>query len=126
MVNVHQGVLAGDRVSYSMSFVAPEKCNIAVVPFGYSEGLDKRLSTCTKFLINKKGAVFWAKIAGEICMNLSCINCFNNDIRVGDSVQIISEVSGFDNSVDVLGQKSGISNYELLIRLNSNIKRVII
>jgi alanine racemase len=116
----------GDKVSYANSFELKESSNIAVIPFGYSEGLDRRLSNSAKFIVNEDKNPFWAKIAGNISMNLCCINCLNRDIEIYDKVKIISEEGKMDNSVDILSDKAGMLNYEFLTKLNSNIKRKII
>lgn len=126
VVNVHNQLSEGEKVSYAESFVNDNKNNIAVIPFGYFEGLDRRFSNCAKFLFNKNNSIFWAKIAGNVCMNLSCINCFDNKIEIGDKVQIISEINDLENSVENLCKKINIVNYELLCRLNNRIKRKIV
>jgi alanine racemase len=125
IVSVHK-LKTGDRVSYNDNFRLEEDSNIAIIPFGYFEGLDRRFSNCAKFLFNKNSDIFWAKVAGNVCMNLSCINCMNREISIGDKVQIISEINNMENSINNLSNKIEIINYEMLIRLNSNIKRKII
>ncbi|MCK9439146.1 MAG: alanine racemase [Patescibacteria group bacterium] len=122
-------VKKGSKVSYSNSFVAEDDCNIAVIPFGYFEGLDRRFSGCIKFLFNKnkdKNEIFWVKIAGNVCMNLCCINFLNKDFNVGDRVQIFSDNNDMDNSIQNLSNKINIISYELLSGLNHSIKRKII
>jgi alanine racemase len=116
----------GDKVSYASSFELKEDSTIAVIPFGYSEGLDRRLSNSAKFIVNEDKDPFWAKIAGNISMNMSCINCLNRDVKVSDKVKIISETGKMDNSVDILSDKASMLNYEFLTRLDSSIKRKII
>lgn len=125
VTSVHR-LKAGEKVSYNNSFLLKEDSNIAVIPFGYSEGLDRRFSNCAKFLFSKNNDVFWAKIAGDVCMNLSCINFLNREVKVGDRIQVISDINGMENSISVLSSKTGVINYEMLIRLNSNIKKTII
>lgn len=119
-------VKAGERVSYNDSFRAEQDLNIATIPFGYFEGLDRRLSSCAKFLFTNKNDVFWAKIAGNICMNLTCINCLDREVRLGDEIKLISEIKDMDNSIENLSKKIDIINYEMLIRLNCSIKRIVI
>lgn len=119
----------GAKVSYNNSFKAEEDCNIALIPFGYYEGLDRRFSNCIKFLYKEnkgKGEYLWLKIAGDVCMNLSCINFLNNDFEIGDRVQIISDIANMENSIEKLSQKANIIKYELLVKLNPSIKRKII
>ncbi|HPT08219.1 MAG TPA: alanine racemase [bacterium] len=117
---------AGEQISYGDSFRLENEATIATIPFGYFEGLDRRLSNCAKFLFNKNNESFWFKIAGKVCMNLTCINCQNREVEVGDKINIISDTRNMDNSIDNLSDKIGIINYEFLIRLNQNIKRKIV
>ncbi len=119
-------VKAGEKVSYSNDFKAEQDLNIATIPFGYFEGLDRRFSNCAKFLFTNKNEVFWGKIAGKVCMNLTCINCLDREVKLGDEVKLISEIKDMENSIESLSKKIDIISYEMLIRLNSNIKRVIV
>ncbi|HOZ53431.1 MAG TPA: alanine racemase [bacterium] len=125
ITSIHK-VKTGERVSYSNSFRAEQDISIATIPFGYFEGLDRRLSNCAKFLFTNKNNAFWAKIAGNICMNLTCINCLDREVKLGDEIKLISEIKDMDNSIENLSKKIDIINYEMLIRLNNSIKRIII
>lgn len=125
-VSAIHNIKEGDKVSYNNSFIASQDSKIALIPFGYTEGLDTRFSNCAKFLFSNEKEVFWAEIAGKVAMNLSCLNCGNREVQVGDEVNLISELKDLDNSVENLSKKIGISPYELLVKLNANIKRVII
>jgi alanine racemase len=117
---------AGDKISYNNSLTLENNSNIAVIPFGYFEGLDRRFSNRAKFLYNQDKDVFWAKIAGQVCMNLSCLDFKDREVQVGDRVKLISEINNMENSVEKLSQEIGIINYEILVNLNSSIKRKII
>lgn len=125
IVNVHK-IKAGEKVSYANSFIAPTNLNVAIIPFGYFEGLDRRFSNCAKFLFKKDNDIFWAKILGNVCMNLTCLNCQNREVLVGDKINIISEIKNMENSIHNLSDKINIITYEMLVKLNPNIKRVII
>lgn len=125
IIAVHR-LRAGQRVSYGHSFEADQDLNLAIIPFGYSEGLDEKLSNCAKFLFTNKNEVFWGKIAGKVCMNLVCINCLDKEIVIGQGVKLISEIGKLDNSIENLSKKMAHSSYETLVRLNSNIKRIVI
>lgn len=125
VVAVHK-LKAGEKVSYANKFVLEEDSNIAVIPFGYFEGLDRRLSNCAKLLHSVKDDIFWAKIAGQVCMNLTCLDFKNREVKVNDDIKIISELKNTDNSLENLSQQIGVITYELLIHLNPSIKRKII
>lgn len=118
-------VLKGERISYDNSLELEDDSNIALIPFGYYEGLDRLLSNCAKFLFSNNKDIFWVKIAGKVCMNLTCLNFLNNEIILGKRVNLISEINGFPNSVENISKNSNKINYETLVSLNSNIKRLI-
>jgi alanine racemase len=120
-----QKIKRGDKVSYSETYEAKTDTNIALVPFGYYEGLDRRLSNRAEFLVMGQRK-FWAQIAGRVCMNLICLDCANNRIRVGDQVEIISPVKGDPNSIDNLANISQNIPYEVLVKLQGNIHRRIV
>lgn len=60
----------GDCVSYGCKFTAKQNMKIGIIPAGYYEGVDRRLSN--------KGYVFYGnlkcKILGRVCMNLTVID----------------------------------------------------
>ncbi|MFA5420535.1 MAG: alanine racemase [Patescibacteria group bacterium] len=125
VISTHK-IKGGDKVSYSNSFIAKEDTTIAVIPFGYYEGLDRRFSNCTKFLFNDKKGFFWGLIAGKVCMNITCINCFNREVSVGDRVQIFSELKDAENSIENMAKKIDVITYEILTSLKSNIKKKVV
>lgn len=116
---------AGQSASYNESYIAKQKTKIALIPFGYFEGLDRRLSkqACFKILDNEKKA--FVKIAGNVCMNLSCLDLENNDVQVGVKVKIISSNRNEINSLENIGRLGG-GIYETLIRIQANIRRKIL
>jgi alanine racemase len=125
IINTHN-IKKGDKVSYSNSFEAEKDTKIAVIPFGYYEGLDRRFSNSAKFLFSKKNDIFWGVVAGKVCMNITCINCLDREVEKGDKVQLISENKDMDNSVENMAQKIDTISYEILTNLKSNIKKKIV
>jgi alanine racemase len=120
-----QSLEAGEHASYGDSFIAKQATKIATIPFGYYEGLDRRLSNEAQFLIYSANDIL-AKIAGRVCMNLTCLEVGSEDIDIGDEVQIISSVKEAVNSIDNLANLMDTIPYEVLVKLQANIRRVII
>jgi alanine racemase len=120
-----QNLKAGDSVSYGETYRATADTKIALVPFGYYEGLDRRLSNLAEFkiLANK---VFVGRVAGRVCMNLVCLDCGQNDFKVGERVEIISLNSNDPNSLYSLANIGQTIIYEILVKLQANIRREII
>jgi len=121
-----QDIVAGESVSYNETYRAAGATKIGVIPFGYFEGLDRRLSGRARFLVHSDEASFWAPVAGRICMNLSCLDCGQQAVTPGEEVQLVSSISINPNSMANLATLSGMSIYELLTRFQANIKRKIL
>ena len=120
-----QDLRAGDKVSYNETYIAVNDTKIALVPFGYYEGLDRRLTSQAKFLV-QSAPDFWAQIAGRVCMNLICLDCGQNNFQIGNRVEIISAQLESPNSIDNLANISQTISYEILVKLQTNIHREII
>ncbi|MEI7451908.1 MAG: alanine racemase [Candidatus Falkowbacteria bacterium] len=124
-VSATQDLKPGDSASYNESYIATKATKIATIPFGYYEGLDRRLSSLGEFkIMNNKP--FFAKIAGRVCMNLTCLDCQDNDVAIGDRVELISLDNSAPNSVNNLAKLENTISYEILTDLQSNIHREII
>lgn len=121
-----QSLKPGETVSYSETYRANDDIKTAVIAFGYFEGLDRRLSSRAEFLVQGIERDFWAKIAGRICMNLTCLDLGHNQTAVGNKVELISSNPANPNSVANLARLMNTISYELLVKLNQNIRREII
>lgn len=121
-----QILAAGESVSYNEDYRATGPMKVAVVPFGYFEGLDRRLSNKAKFLVRTETGDFWARIAGKVCMNLTCLDINNREAALGDIVEIISSEQGQANSVESIASLIGTIPYEFLVKINPAIRREII
>jgi alanine racemase len=121
-----QKIKSQEIVSYNENFTTQKNTTIAVVPFGYSEGLPRHLSNQGKLKVITKDKSFFAAISGNICMNLTCIDLGNNKAQIGDKVQIVSIIPAEENSFANISNLADTIVYEPLIRLASNIRRKII
>lgn len=121
-----QEAKAGESVSYNENYHVREATTIGVIPFGYFEGLDRRLSNQAKFLVISAKQNFWSPVAGKICMNLTCLDIGRRLVKIGDRVQIVSANSVDPNSIANLAGLSAMVIYELLVKFQANIRRKII
>jgi len=121
-----QHLQVAETVSYNETYRANQETNIAVVPFGYFEGLDRRLSNRAQFMIESRPEIFWAKIAGRVCMNLTCLELGQNKPKIGDIVKIVSAKREDHNSVSKLAALCDTIPYEFLVKLQPGIRREII
>lgn len=121
-----QDVGAGDKVSYNGVYEADASGKIAVIPFGYYEGLDRGLSNKASLILETAGKRYPVKIAGRICMNLCCLEINDINVTIGDRVEVVSWNREDINSLENLAKISGRISYELLVGFQSNIRRIIV
>ncbi len=109
----------GDTVSYNRTFTVKTATNIGLIPVGYFEGFDRRLSNCGVVKYRHR----FYNVAGRICMNLACLNFKNTVPQIFDSVEIISPNPDDKNSIKNMARLVKTIPYEILIHLHSSIRR---
>ncbi len=110
----------GDKVSYGGTFVALKKMKIGVVPVGYFEGLDRRLSNKGFVKINGN----YAPILGRVCMNLVVVGLDKIKAQLWDEVEVVSNNSGEKNSIENMARLSETIPYEILVGWDGSMRRV--
>lgn len=110
-------VKKGQSVGYQNSFTAEEDMQIAIIPVGYADGLNRKLG-------NQNGQVFIkdsaCKIIGDVSMDSFIANVSNVNAEEGEIVTIFSpkySVSKLANDLDTIP-------YEIMATLNRRIKRI--
>jgi len=111
----------GEKVSYNGTFSAPRKMRVGVAPFGYFEGLDRRLSNAGFFQIGEN----FGKICGRVCMNLTVFE-IPKTAKIGDEIGILSENPAAKNSAEKIAKMTGTIPYEVLTRISPTIRREIV
>ena len=112
----------GTKVGYGGTYTTKKSTRLAVLPVGYWDGLDRKLSNNGQVLIGGKKC----PIIGRICMNLTMIDISKiKTANVGDSVVIIGKQKNADISVDELAKQVGTINYEIVDRINPLITRIV-
>lgn len=106
-------------VGYGLTETVKRDSRVAVLPIGYWDGYDRKLSSIGEVLIRNKRA----KILGRICMNMAIADV--TDIpkaRVFDEVVLL----GRGITADELAKKIGTINYEVVTRINPLIRRIMV
>ncbi|HAJ77926.1 MAG TPA: alanine racemase [Clostridiales bacterium] len=107
---------AGSSVSYGGTFVTKKTTNIAIVPIGYADGLNRSLSNVGKMIVNGK----FAKIVGNICMDQCMLDVTDiPDVKEGDEVTVIGKSGFLEISADDIAKDQGTINYEVLCNFNN-------
>jgi len=121
-----QKIQAGETVSYNAAYKAEREEHIAVIPFGYYEGLDRRLSNKAIFQLLHDNNKVEVKLAGRVCMNLTCVRLDREEVvSIGDRVVLVSDNKDDINSLGNLAKIQGTIVYELLVKFQANIRRII-
>ena len=107
----------GSEIGYGASFIAKEDLVVGIVPFGYADGLNRKLSS-------KNGVVVVQNIScpiiGKISMDSCMINLKKTTAKIGDEVIIFGE----ENTISSIANKLKSIPYEIFSILNRRIKRV--
>lgn len=110
----------GSCVSYGCDFVSEKKMKIAVLPVGYSDGLDRKLGNVGHVLIKEKKA----RIVGRVCMNMMVVNISGiAGVASEDEVVLIGNQGKQKITADDIAKQTGSINYEVLARLRESIAR---
>ncbi len=113
----------GEKIGYDFTFTATKRMKIAIVPAGYNDGVDRRLSNTGFMLVKNKPC----QILGRVSMNITIIDVTGiPGAKAGDEVVIFSNRNGDKNSLVNISRATGIIPYELLAHLPPTTKREMI
>jgi alanine racemase len=113
----------GDRIGYNGTFIVKESMKIGLLPLGYYEGVDRRLSNKGSVLIN--GTV--CPILGRVSMNMTTVDLSDvKNPKVGDEVIIYSDNQSDVNSLINSAKTAGSIPYELVVHLAESVRREVI
>lgn len=114
---------AGDTVSYGRTFKADKDVKLALIPCGYADGFNRRLSGQWYVTIRGKKA----PVCGRICMDQTLVDVTDiPDIQTGDVVTVYSDEIDGGNSFTAAAEKIGTINYELLCAVGTRVPRIYI
>ncbi len=114
-------VLQGEQIGYNGTFTAPADIHIGILPIGYANGIDRRLSNKGVITITKQQC----RILGRVSMNITTIDISNLKQIENQStnVVVISEDPQAINSLENISKICETISYELLIHLDPSIRR---
>ncbi len=116
-------VPANFPIGYGLTYITDREKKIALIPQGYSDGYDRGLSNNSFVLIGGREC----KVLGRIAMNMFVVDVSNiKDVKVEDGVVLIGRQKDREVSAEILAEKIGTINYELVARLNPLLPRIIV
>ena len=112
----------GEAVGYGLTYKTFNKAKIIVVPVGYYDGYDRKLSNTSQVLVNG----IKAPVRGRVCMNMFMADVTHlRRVSVGDPVILLGGAGQERVDADMLAEWSGTINYEVLSRINPLIPRIV-
>ena len=113
-------VEAGDYIGYGLTYQASRRMKIAILPLGYFDGYDRKLSNSGRALVG--GRV--APVVGRVAMNMTALDVTDTDVRLDEEVVLIGRQGKLEIRVEELAEKIGTIAYEVVSRINPAIPRI--
>jgi alanine racemase len=114
-----KGVRPGEGTGYGLTWTTSEPRTIAIVPAGYADGLDTRLSGRASVLIRGRRM----PIVGSVCMDMIMVDVTGVDIAPGESVVLIGRQGDDEITAREIAASIGAIPWEIVCRLGSRIDR---
>jgi len=113
----------GDRVGYGGTFTAKKEIILGVLPLGYYDGVDRRLSN--KGFVTVDGTN--CPIIGRVSMNITTIDLTKlSSLYIGQEVFVYSNNRSDKNSIENTAKFCQTIPYDLLVHLAESTKRVVV
>ena len=114
-------VEAGEHVSYGLTYQASHQMQVAVLPVGYYDGYDRKLSNCGRVLIRGRAV----PVIGRVAMNMTMVDVTDVAAQPDDEVVLLGRQGGAEIRAEELAEKIGTIAYEVVSRINPLIPRVV-
>lgn len=117
-----RNIPAHSFIGYDRTFTTTRPTTLAILPIGYFDGYNRRLSNMGIVMIHQQSA----KIVGRVCMNLVMVDVTDiSQAKVGDEVILLGDFPGL-TAHDMAQLTEGKNAREVTTQLNSHIKRIIV
>ena len=112
---------AESAVGYNATFTTLKETITAVLPIGYWDGYDRKLSNSGVVKIHNQ----FAPVLGRVAMNMIVVDITDiKNITIGDTATLLG--TDLKISAETFAQKCSTINYEITTRINPLLKRIII
>ena len=113
----------GSAIGYGLTYRTYNQVKIIVVPVGYYDGYDRKLSNISQVLVNGVKA----PVRGRVCMDMFMVDVSHiKNVKINDQVILLGEENRENINADMLAELAGTINYEMLARINPLLPRVIV
>lgn len=113
----------GTPIGYNLTEILKQHSHIAVLPVGYWDGYDRKLSSCGEVLI----AGHRCRVLGKICMNMTMVDVSSlPPLEKEQEVVLIGKQGRHEIHVEELAEKIETIPYEVLARINPLLPRLVV
>jgi alanine racemase len=113
-------VNSGDYVGYGLTYRASRPMKLVVLPIGYYDGYDRKLSNSGRALIHGQPA----SVIGRVAMNMTMLDVTDIGAELDDEVVLIGRQGNSEIRAEELAEKIGSIPYEVVTRINPLIERI--
>jgi alanine racemase len=110
----------GEFVGYGLTYQARRPMKAAVLPIGYYDGYDRKLSNTGRALVRGHPV----PVIGRIAMNMTMLDVTDVHAQADDEVVLLGRQGAAEIRVEELAEKSGTIGYEVLARINPRLPRI--
>ena len=112
---------AGEGISYGCTYKTDRPTRIAVLPVGYADGFRRAPANWGSVLLHGQDA----PLLGRVCMDQCIIDVSHiREARVGDEVVLIGRQGEALLTAEMVAQRLGTSNYEVVSAILARVPRV--
>jgi alanine racemase len=112
---------AGEGISYGCSYITESPTRVAILPVGYADGFRRAPANWGSVLLHGQEA----PILGRVCMDQCIIDVSHiPQARVGDEVVLIGQQGRASLTAEMVAQRLGTSNYEVVSAILARVPRV--
>ena len=114
-----KSVPAGQGVSYGYHHVTDKPTRLALVPFGYAEGMP-RVSQGAHVKIGQE----LLPVVGRVAMDQFVVDVGDSEVAIGDEVVIFGDSARNEPTAEQLAESAGTVNYEVVTRIGGRANRI--
>jgi alanine racemase len=110
----------GEFVGYGLTYQARRPMKAAVLPIGYYDGYDRKLSNAGRALVRGHAV----PVIGRVAMNMTMLDVTDVHAQPDDEVVLLGRQGAAEIRVEELAEKIGTISYEVVARINPRIPRL--
>ncbi len=111
---------AGQALGYGGTYVTKSRTRLAVLPVGYADGLNRRLSNCGRVIVRRS----YGAILGRISMDLTLVDVTEiPNVTVGDEVVLLGASGELNVDAHEHARHAETVAYEILCAISKRVPR---